>query len=1166
MRFRILGPIECYAGDRRCELGGPRQLSLLAVLLIHANRAVSADRLIDAVWGEERSPGAAKRLQMAIARLRRAIDASGQTLRTVSSGYLLAVPPDELDADAFVAGVRQGRRAVDEEDPARAVDVLGAALGLWRGPALAEVAYADFAQAEIQRLEELRLSALEARIEADLRLGRHDVVVGELDALVAEHPLRETLHARRMLALYRCGRQAEALEAYQAARRVLIGDIGIEPGAALQQLHEAILGHDDSLELREHSGGMAPAALGDLTFPGPLAAAAGSAFAGRGPELARMLDLWDQPSPATRAVVVAGEAGIGKTRLAGEFCRAAAESGALVLYGRCDEGLAVPYQPFVEALGPVVAAIGPSRLRTQLASLTPELSRLWPELASVGEPSRADPETERYRLFEAVAALVGTATGERRVLLVLDDLHWAAQPTLLMLRHVVRSERTRHALIVGTCRETEIGAGHPLPRLLADLRRDASAIRVHIGGLDERAIGELLDVVGGPPAEDFVRRLRIHTGGNPFFIREVLARLDESRPRSAGDRWPTDVPVATPLRQVIDQRVARLSAPAREAVGVAAVAGPAFSIALLEVMLGERADLDGIDEAVAAGLLVEAAPREFTFVHDLVRQTVYEGHGSVQRMRMHRQVGEALEQLVDGEQQVEALAHHFAQAAAYGGSGKAVGYAIAAGRHATARLAYEDAAAHYERALKLAPRDDARRDELLLALADVLWCLGEMDRARDACRDAAELAGSRGEPERMAQAALGFAGPVRFEVAAAVTEPLIRLLERALETLDDTDSALRARVLGRLASAVYYAGGQRRGRALADRALEMARRAGDKRALADVLATSYIATRGPDDLETRRARSTELARLAAEVGDGALAALARSWILVDLIETGAVDEAERALAELERLANALQQRFPRFLAVGARARRAHLDGRLADYEALAHEVLALGQRGQDEAAAQAFGAQMLSVRREQGRLGELLDAVEAFVERFPAVPSWRCALALVHADLDHREEAIRQLEVLARNDFSDLPRDWLWLVAVSTVSEVIAYVGDVRRAELLYPLLAPYANRNIVIDGPFCQGSAARPLALLAATMGRFDAAARHFERALEMNGKLRSPLWVARTQCNYAETLLCRGGPDDRDHARALLDAALPTADALGLEVLADKARQLASAAATPT
>jgi hypothetical protein len=378
-------------------------------------------------------------------------------------------------------------------------------------------------------------------------------------------------------------------------------------------------------------------------------------------------------------------------------------------------------------------------------------------------------------------------------------------------------------------------------------------------------------------------------------------------------------------------------------------------------VLGEQAGvLDGLDQCISAGLLTEAGPGEYAFAHSLVRQTIYDGHTSARRMRLHRRLGEALEARTDAPAYVEALAHHFAEAAADGQATKAGVYALSCGRQATARLAYEDAAACYQRgldALKLVPAtEEERRSELLLALAEARWSSGAMDEAREACRLAAELADRHGDPEQLARAALGFAGPVRVEVSAAATGPPLSLLERALEALAESDTALRARVMGRLATALFYAGRGRRAPGLARPALEMARRVGDKQAVADVLAASYVVAWRPDSLDERLATATELARVATEVGDAALEALARDWNVANLLELGKIDAAERELATLNRLAEAVQQRLPRWVAATARAGHAHLEGRLEDYQALAHEALALGLEGQDEIAPrQVFG-------------------------------------------------------------------------------------------------------------------------------------------------------------------------------------------------------------------
>src|SRR5918997_2563749 len=264
VRYAILGSVELCDGERRVAVGGPRQVALLALLLVNANRALSSDRLIDTLWGDRGSASALKRLHVAIARLRRALQTNGASgssvLHTVSGGYLLAVRPGELDSEVFETRVEEGRRALAAGQAATARDVLRQALGMWRGPALAPVTYAEFAQPEIRRLEELRLAALEARVESELRLGDHGTVIGELEGFVAAHPGRERVAAQLMLALYRCGRQGDALEVYARTRAHLSRELGLEPGPALRALQGEILTQSAELQRASAGPGLAAAA------------------------------------------------------------------------------------------------------------------------------------------------------------------------------------------------------------------------------------------------------------------------------------------------------------------------------------------------------------------------------------------------------------------------------------------------------------------------------------------------------------------------------------------------------------------------------------------------------------------------------------------------------------------------------------------------------------------------------------------------------------------------------------------------------------------------------------------------------------------------------------------------------------------------------------------
>ena len=309
MDFRILGPLEVRSDHGAVALGGVKPRAVLAMLLLNANEPVSAERLAIALWGEDAPANAAKTVQVYVSRLRKALD-DPEIVATTPAGYRLRVDADELDAERFERLVEDGRRALDAGQPEHAGTILREALALWRGPPLADLAFEPFAQTEIARLEEQRLSALEARVEADLAAGRHAALVGELQQLVAMHPTRERLAGQLMLALYRCGRQTDALEAYREARRGLVDEVGVEPGPELRRLHEAILRQDASLE--------PPAVLAEL--PDELDTARAPPLAGRDAELACLRERWERARGGTGALVVlSGQHGIGKSRLAAEL-------------------------------------------------------------------------------------------------------------------------------------------------------------------------------------------------------------------------------------------------------------------------------------------------------------------------------------------------------------------------------------------------------------------------------------------------------------------------------------------------------------------------------------------------------------------------------------------------------------------------------------------------------------------------------------------------------------------------------------------------------------------------------------------------------------------------------------------------------------------------------
>jgi DNA-binding SARP family transcriptional activator/tetratricopeptide (TPR) repeat protein len=776
MDFGILGPLEISEAGRPLPVVGAKQRALLAVLLLHANEPVSNDRLIEDLWGEDPPGTARKSLQIHVSRLRKALGAGESRVVTRPNGYLLTVRPGEMDLDRFERCAEEGRDALARGHAERAAERLREALALWRGPPLADFAYEAFAQPEIARLEELRLAALEDRIDADLARGRHAELVGEIEALVAEQPLRERVRRQLVLALYRSGRQADALEAYRAARTKLIEELGLEPTPELRQLEQAILTHDRAVQAP-----LTPSARPPL--PPLLSARRAATFVGRTREL-EVLGRAFSAARASRcqAVLLTGEPGVGKTSVAAELARRAHEDdGALVLYGAADEEPLIAFQPFLEALRGWLTEVGLEELRIRTEAVAADLAPLVPELRQrlpdLPEPLEADPDTRRYRLFRAVASLLAELSRSAPVVLVLDDLQWAHESSLLLLKHVARSSTDAALLIVGTSRDPHPRGAGALTDLIADLRRDGLLKRISVGGLSEDEVALLVSERAGEHAPPrLARLLHRETEGNPFFIGEVWLHLAQSELGSRPEAWvhalqSGKLGVPEGVKEVTTRRLRRLDVRSRQVLELASVIGLDFGFDLVERLSGPDPDLiDALDQAVAAQLVRElpAEVGRYAFSHTLTRAALYEALPSVRRATLHGRTGAALEELhaADLDPYLGELAFHFL-AAGGGAVDKAVGYSLRAGDRASRQLAYAEAAGHYERALDALERagrvDRPPGHEIvarLVEIGDVLAQVGELARA----------------DRLLGRAAAAAAGHMRdLELEALVQRDLVRL-------------------------------------------------------------------------------------------------------------------------------------------------------------------------------------------------------------------------------------------------------------------------------------------------------------------------------------------------------------------------------------------------------
>ena len=1139
VEFRLLGPLEVTEHDRPLEIGGGKQRSLLAVLLLHANEVVSTDQLIDALWGESAPATVAKSIQVYVSRLRKQL--GDGPLVTRPPGYLLRVDPSELDIARFEQLVAEAGSA----DPETAARKLRQALALWRGPPLADLAYEPFAQSEIARLEELRLGALEQRIDAELATGRHAELVGQLEALAKQHPQRERLSAQLMLCLYRCGRQAEALETYQSARRALVDDLGIEPGRPLRELHRAILLQDPALDPPSRRSPDRP------TQPQL------GAFVGREDELAELDGGLDAAFEGHgRLFLLAGDPGIGKSRLTEELMAHATARGAHVLVGRCWEAGGAPaYWPWVQSLRAYVRDGDAAALRSQLPSGAAQLAQIVPDLRlhfpELGSPAQLEPEAARFELFDATAEFLRRASQARPIVLVLDDLHAADAPSLLLLQFVARELGSSRMLVLGAYRDVDPVPGGPLLQTLAELAREPVTRRLSLAGLSRRELAEYVELTASPLASPgLVGALHEDTNGNPLFVTEIVRLLsvegvtDESR-----------LAIPQTVRDVISRRLTHLSAECNRVLLLASVLGREFeldTLALLDDAPGDEM-LETLDEALAARVITDSPgnPGRLRFAHVLIRDTLYDGLTSVRRVRLHRQVVDAIEARHGDElgPHLAELAHH---ATAGRNAGKGLDYARRAGDRALALLAYEEAARLYGTAIAtLRPddrADDRTRCELLLTIADATSRAGNASGSRSALLEAAGIARRLGLPRQLASAAAEYGGRIVY-ARAGDDRWVLPLLEEALAALPDDELELRSGLLARLSAALRDEPSRTRRDALSREAVDLARRSGDPAALAYALDGRAIAILAPDTVTEVLVAGGELLEVAERIGDRERVVHAHMHRLGPQLMLGDVDGARAGLDAASRIADALRQPAHLWDVGAAHAMLALATGSMRQAEELVEWAFALGERAQPEMVVPVYRLQRHTLCDFRGGLEEIEPAIRELVAERPARPVFRCVLAHIHMRLGLPAHARPALEELTADDCAALPVDSEWLFGMSLLAEVSSALGDSGSASVVYALLSPWAALNVVDQCEGIRGSVARYLGLLATTTGRLDQAERHFEDALALNARMGVRPWLAHTQHDYAHMLLDRGGGGDRERARQLAGAALATYRELGME-----------------
>ena len=665
MTIELCGQLSVSVDGRRREADLPGRQGRLALAHLALNRkgGVTRERLIAALWGEDAPAGHGQALNVVLSKLRRAL--GPEVIENAGERAVQLTPAATVDLDEAQPALDEAFAARDRGDWAAVVEAAGRVAEL-ADAGLLPGYEAPWLEDPRRRLEELGLQARELRGDAGLAMGGAELAPAERAAqeLVELAPYRESGYLLLMRVREAQGNLVEALRVHERLRTLLRDELGVAPGPQVQAEFERML----KAERAEPE----PAPVPPPAAPEPdggqpfFATRSGAAFVGRRGELDRLRQYLQRATEGNRQLVLLeGEPGIGKTRLAMEFMEVCEAEGSLALYGRCDAETLVPYQPFVEALRRYVAR-APEQAGAWRAQHGAELGRVIPELAGAGDTPGGPEEEERYRLFDAVSEVLNDIARHQPVVLVLDDLHWADKPTLLMLRQMVRAAGESPLLIVATIRDTERPAA--LVDMLVQLRREHYFDRIELTGLGEEDATALIGEFGPQGIPDHVNRaLWEETKGNPFFLEEMVRHLGSTTPKSEGNgAWPLELPEG--IREVIGRRLATLSERAGQLLTTAAVMGREFRVEVLETVsdLDEDAVDEVIEESVGAHVIAEV-PGVYgrcSFTHALIRQTLYDGLTATRRARLHLRVAEALEELEadSPEPPLAELAYHFSLA------------------------------------------------------------------------------------------------------------------------------------------------------------------------------------------------------------------------------------------------------------------------------------------------------------------------------------------------------------------------------------------------------------------------------------------------------------------------------------------------------------------------
>lgn len=867
-----------------------------------------------------------------------------------------------------------------------------------------------------------------------------------------------------------------------------------------------------------------PERISRIPLPGPLASARARPWPllGRESEVEAIAAAWSRVTAGAReTVLVAGEPGAGKSRLAAETGHDAHRDGGLVLYGSGEEKAGTPYAPFVEALAHLDRhARGGAQLEDLRGS---PLGRLIPRVAAADEHAGRGLGDDRGRLFAATVEQLERLAGHRPLLLVVDDLHGCGLSTLLLVEHLARARAALRLLLVATYRPTDLEPDDERTAVVAGLRSAPGAQHVELEGLDAtalRGIAAALDVAEDPDAIDRAAAVaERESGGNPLFACELLRSMGD-----AGSDGLAAAPAPRSLRMLIGARGHDLGDAAYDHISAAAVCGrdfdPRVVAAALDVAPSELAE--SMARAERAGLVsIDPADGGCAFAHAIVARCLYDEVGPARRGSLHRRLAETLEAQGDGGSPDRAgeIARHWRRAEPPDDA-RAAGFCAAAGARALDRYDHGVAADWYEQALELrerggggADRDRADRCDTLIGLGKALR-FSDQERSRAILLEAGRLADELGDVDRLVEATLanhrGF-----VSLVGGYDRERGAMLRRTAERMTDRGPEL-ALVLAQLALELTFSPQVERRRRLAEQALAAARTSGDQRVIAQVLIRYLIAHWGPENPRERMAAAAESVAISSQLDEPLDLFHGLHWRAGAQLELGRVQAAAQTLREQERVAARVGDGTATWLCECAASVHAALRGQLDDAEARAQHAAELAQRSAQPDALPFYVSQIASIRWQQGRLPELAPLLSDALDRYPGLPGFRSLVCLAHALGGDHAFASEVLVVDTSSGFAELPRDPIWIAGAVTYAHAVAELGDRDAAARLHALLDPYrgqlATTTISVWGLVDHGLGRLELLLGDAARGR-----RSLERAIGDYERMAAPLWRAQAERDLA-------------------------------------------------